>query len=248
MLKINSNRLISGTISKRRQTPFGNHKLMILKNIQQPTRLVTPFRLSLDESDPVNTPFYALGGVLLGKANFLRGVMANYGIDPPIPLLVTEGGLLCQGSVVCVNSLPPQEFTDDQADYIVWTYVRAVADGISGVMWYTLNYQPWRHIGLLWSDGSPKPAYQVYQYMVSLLGGASFASQLNQYFPTLRAYEFWKNNERIWVLWSPDQMDHAINLPAGFQAAIDEFGNQISLPPNPTSITINRPIYLVLNP
>lgn len=194
-------------------------------------------------------------GILVGKAHFLREVMANYGINPVKPLLVTESGLMCRrdpdvplpSGGKCTDAIPPSEFSDDQADYIVWLYVRAIALDITGAMWYTLGYQPYRHVGLLYSDGNPKPAYTAYQFLYSQLGNAQYVGVLNQYSPTLQAYEFTKGSQRIWVMWSPDQLNHTIDLPPGFLTAYDRLGSVINLPPNPTEITIKRPIYLILN-
>jgi hypothetical protein len=70
---------------------------------------------------------------------------------------------------------------------------------------------------------------------------------LGQYFPTLQAYEFTKGSQRIWVLWTPDQADHPINIPAGFLSAYDKLGAVIDLPLGATTITINSPVYLILN-
>jgi len=197
-------------------------------------------------------------GVLLGKSHFLREIMSNYGINPLKPILVTEGGLMCMrkdppetqelpSGGMCSNLDPPTEFSDDQADYLVWMYVRAIADDISGLMWYMLNYQAYRHVGLLFADNSPKPAYTAYQYLSSQIGDAQYVGTLDQYFPTLQAYEFTKGSQRIWVLWAPDQADHSISIPAGFQSAYDKLGVAINLAPGTTNITINSPVYLFLN-
>ncbi|OGO28935.1 MAG: hypothetical protein A2Z16_05020 [Chloroflexi bacterium RBG_16_54_18] len=200
--------------------------------------------------------FTSHGGVLLGKSYFLREVMTSYQLNPLKPLLVTEGGTMCArpddaaplpSGIKCSDPVPPPEFSDDQAEHLVWHYVRAIADGISGMTWYTLNYQAYRHVGLLNADSSNKPAYIAYQFLVSQLGDAQFVGPLNQYFPTLRAYEFSKNSQYIWVLWSPDQLDHSIFKPSGFQAAYDKLGSLINVPPGATTITINSPVYLILN-
>lgn len=196
------------------------------------------------------------GGVLLGKIKFLRQVMSDYNVNPLKPLIITEAGLMCRrpdtaqplpSGKKCSDAVPPPEYEDDQAEYVVWIYVRSIAEGISGVMWYQLNYMPYRHVGLLYVNGSPKPAYNAYQYMVSQLRSASFVKKLDQYFPTLRAYEFQKGSQRLWVMWAPDQVNHSIALPAGFQSAYDKFGSRITLAPGATSLTINSPVYLLLN-
>lgn len=200
--------------------------------------------------------FTSHGGVLLGKSYFLREIMTSRGVNPLKPLLVTEGGTMCArpddaaplpSGIKCSDLDSPPEFSDDQAEHIVWHYVRSIADGISGMMWYTLNYQSYRHVGLLNADSSDKPAYIAYQFLVSQLGDAQYVGPLNQFFPTLRAYEFSKNSQRIWVLWAPDQLDHSIFMPSGFQAAFDKLGSLINVPPGATTLTINSPVYLILD-
>ncbi len=200
--------------------------------------------------------FTSHGGVLLGKSYFLREIMTSRGVNPLKPLLVTEGGTMCArpddaaplpSGIKCSDSNSPPEFSDDQAEHLVWHYVRSIADGISGMMWYTLNYQSYRHVGLLNADNSDKLAYTAYQFLVSKLSDAQYVGPLNQFFPTLRAYEFSKNSQRIWVLWAPDQLDHSIFKPPGFQAAYDKLGSLINVPPGATTLTINSPVYLILD-
>lgn len=196
------------------------------------------------------------GGVFIGKIKYLRKIMSEYGVNPLKPLIVTEAGLMCMrpdtaqplpSGKKCSEMVSPPEFDDDQAEYIVWIYVRAIANDVRGVMWYMLNYHTYRHVGLMFSDGSPKPAYIAYQYMVSQLKDAEYVGTLDQYFPTLRAYEFTRAGQTIWVMWAPDQTNHAITLPAGFQNATDKLGNPISLAPGATSININGPTYLFIH-
>lgn len=200
-------------------------------------------------------PGFKDGGVMLGKAKFLRKVMTDYNINPLKPLIMTEAGLMCvrpdsaplPSGVKCTDITSPPEYDEHQAQYVVWVYVRAIANDISGVMWYMLNYQSYRHVGLMFSNGNAKPAYFAYQYMVSQLYGSDYVGTLDQYWPDLRAYAFSKDGHPIWVIWAPDLKDHAIALPAGFQSAYDKFGNQIILPPGATTININSPTYLFLN-
>ncbi len=199
--------------------------------------------------------FTSHGGVLLGKSYFLREVMSNYGINPLKPLLVTEGGVMCRredtaqplpSGIKCTDPIPPPEFSEDQAELAVWLYVQAISDDIAGVMWYTLDDPGYRHVGLLYADGTAKPVYLSYQFLASQVVAASYIGRLDQYFPALRGYEFMKDSQHLWILWSPDQRDHSISQPAGLQAMYDLYGNAIQLPPPGGLITINSPVYLIL--
>jgi hypothetical protein len=141
--------------------------------------------LSLDKQWAATSPH---PGILVGKSYFMREIMSSYGINPLKPILVTEAGLMCRrdpnapvplpSGGKCTDLLPPPEYYDDQAEYLVWMYVRAIADDISGLMWYMLNYQAYRHVGLLYADGSPKPAYTAYQYLSSQIGNAQYVGTL----------------------------------------------------------------------
>lgn len=204
--------------------------------------------LTFDENTKGFTP---AGGSLVGKAAFLREVMTNYGLYPLKPLLVTEAGTMCSRDPIlpsggkCSDIDAPLEYSDDQAELVVRFYVRAIAYDITGVIWYTLNYQHYRHVGLLDSSNSAKPAYTAFQFLVSKLGTAEYVGPLT--YPYLRAFEFTKGTQRIWVLWAPDQTDRYINIPTGFQQAYDKLGAPISVPPGATTILVNSPIYLILN-
>jgi hypothetical protein len=138
------------------------------------------------------------GGIILGKASFLREVMANYGVNKP--LIISEAALLCpEGQVGCEPE--SDAFRDAQATYVA-----------SGLTYFT---------------GGPKPAYYAYQFLATELKGASLVGSLDYQYAGLSGFEFSNPLKKIWVLWAPDQTDHLITLPANVTQVYDKFGSTV---------------------
>ena len=176
------------------------------------------------------------GGVVLGKINFLREVMSNYGLNKP--LMHTEGSLICANC-----ETPGSEFYETQADYVVWLFVRNLAQDIRSTIWYQFNGPGWRFSGILNEAQEPKPAYDALEFITEELSDVAYNSPVVKY-PSLRGYEFRNSQKRIWVLWSPDGISYTIDLPGRFQKVLDKYGADIT--PSGTSISVKSPIYIEL--
>ncbi|MGB0386816.1 MAG: hypothetical protein ACPGWR_18540, partial [Ardenticatenaceae bacterium] len=77
------------------------------------------------------------GGVVLGKADFLQEVMAEFGYQKP--LILSETSLLCtnyETDPACQGD----EFFGAQANYVIRLYTRLWANNILGGTWFTLSY------------------------------------------------------------------------------------------------------------
>ena len=187
------------------------------------------------------------GGVVLGKADFLREVMGEYGVEKP--LLHSEAALLCPPTDKD-NCYPPREdFYESQADYVVWVHVRNIAADILGTSWYTLNNQGWSNSSLLDSSQNPRPSYYSFQFMAEELHNADYIQRMWLYYdqyPFLRVYEFNKSGKRIWVMWASDEQPSSITLPSETTKVFDKYGEDIT--PLDRQITVNSPIYLELTP
>jgi hypothetical protein len=169
------------------------------------------------------------GGVLLGKLDFLRSTMRQYGVDKPV--MMTEGGLLCYGkNPVC----PPNGFYNDQANYAIRTYTRGWANGLMGVLWYTLNGEGWHDGGMLDAAQQPRPAYQTARFLRGLLDNASYEGQLSN--GALEGYRFRKGGLTYLVYWTNDLTTVEIPLVAGTRAVYNMFGEQLA--PVPTSLSV----------
>jgi hypothetical protein len=198
--------------------------------------------------DENRTAWNARGGVVLGKVDFLREVMARYGVDKP--LYHSEGSLLCNETaypVICGRDTggPGADFFEAQADYVVWLFVRDWAEGIWATAWYELEGPGWRYDSLLDGSGNPKPSYNALKFLTTELSYASYKQQITAYAP-LRTYEFTGMGKKIWVMWSPDDSPHTFTLPAGTTIVLDKYGNQIT--PSNNQITIESPVYVEMTP
>lgn len=189
-----------------------------------------------------NHPYWShRGGVVLGKIDYLRSVMASRGVSKP--LFHSEGALLCPIAELC--SPPGSDFFEAQADYVVWLYTRNWANGLVGTIWHTFEGPGWRYGQLLDSFGEPLPSYYALQFFTEELRGVNFSQQLFSY-PGLRAYEFKSNWKRIHVLWSPDDQPHPIALPIGVLRVVDKYGNLVV--PQNNQLDVKSPLYIELIP
>lgn len=183
------------------------------------------------------------GGVVLGKADFLREVMADYGYYKPI--MHTEGSLICPEWQPDLCDPPGAAFYEAQADYVVWLFVRNWAADMLGTVWYQFEGPGWRYSGLLDENQNPKPAYHALDFLAEELEHASYQGTVTQ-FAALRGYEFSDPGKRVWVLWAPDEEPQDISLPADVTRVYDKYGNDIT--PAGDTVTVSSPIYLELSP
>ena len=181
------------------------------------------------------------GGVVLGKSNFLREVMTQYGIDKP--LFHTEGAVLCAENNPECNP-PGDAYENVKAEYVIWLYARALANDFESSIWYTLDGRGWRHGGLIGDTSDPNPAYDALRFMTQELAGADFLRQPEVENENLRAYEFSVPDKKVWVVWSADGVAHHLNLPAGYTQVLDMFGNLIT--PSDDSLGVKSPVYIEL--
>jgi hypothetical protein len=182
------------------------------------------------------------GGIVMGKIDFIREVMAKYAVDKPI--IDTEGSLICPDTVASCNP-PANDFYETQADYVVWLFVRNWAAGLKGTIWYQFEGPGWRYGALLDENQNPKPAYHALKFLTQELKGATFSTTLTQY-SALRAFEFTAPGKKIWVMWAPDETPHSISLPAGVLKVYNKYG--VDITPTNNNIAVDNPIYVELTP
>lgn len=188
--------------------------------------------------DENNDSFAGSGGQLVGKVDFLRYVMAKFGVNKPI--MMTEVGLQCKVTNEC-GSPPSNAFLQLQADYVVHTYVRSWGLNLRGTIWYTLEDSNWNQTGMF-TGSVPRPAYNAFLFMSNELKDANIGSPITQY-SGLRGYEFTNATKRIWVLWAPNGITgKLITLPGNVYKIYDKYGASIT--PITTSITITHPTYI----
>lgn len=181
------------------------------------------------------------GPSALAKASYLRELLTEYDV-PDKFLMNTEIALLVcskdESDASCLNDGGQRELA--KSSYIVQAYVLAMADGWKANIWY--SSLGWRGSGLLNPDLSPRPSYGAYKFASSELNKASYYS--NGSSPEVKAYDFIKDNQQIWVLWSADGDTHTLTLPEITWKEFDMFGNPVN--PGATLQVDWRPIYVVL--
>lgn len=183
------------------------------------------------------------GGVVLGKIDFLRDMLAAYGLEKP--LMHTEGALTCPEWSPALCSVPGPDFYEAQADYVVWLFIRNWAAGVQATAWYTWEGPGWRQGGMLDENQNPRPAYWALNFLTNELARYSYTGPVTLY-PGLQGYEFSVTGKRVWVLWAPDQVPHSITLPAGTVRVYDKYGGDIT-PPGGV-LSISSPAYVELIP
>lgn len=156
------------------------------------------------------------------KVQFLKAVMARYGISKP--LVLTETAFRCQQ---CSN--PDANFFEAQADFAPRLIVRTLGDGVESVIWYTLTGAGWDNSGLLDKNQQPRSSYSAFQTLgVQTFGAALPPANLGErYGSAVEAYSFNLPTRIVDVVWSKDQGSVTISAPAGFIAAYDRDGKQL---------------------
>ena len=99
------------------------------------------------------------------------------------------------------------------ADYLVRTYICALALGVQVCEWYQFQDGTWyartskpddveHHFGIVHTDLTPKPAYVAYGTMTEQLAGARYVGRLDLGADDLYGVRFSRGEERVDVVWS----------------------------------------------
>ena len=109
-------------------------------------------------------------------------------------------------------------------------------------IWY--NVFGWRNSGLLNKDLTTRPAYTAYAVAQDAIGGADYDGKADQ-FAGVEGYKFSRANKIVWVLWSEDGQNHAVNLGSAPLAVYDALGQPTTAS---QMITVGlRPLYVEWN-
>jgi hypothetical protein len=201
------------------------------------------FSASVPESDRLSDmPWSSRGGVVAGKAQFLRDVMGQHGVAKP--LLLNEAGLGWLGS-----KPPPAEFPAYQADYVTKLYTRGRALDLVSVIWYGWEAPGWRHMALLNPDLSPRPGMVALDVAIEQIGRAEYLGETT--YEGIEGYAFLRGSDRLQVVWPDDAQPHTVVVPLRvLREALDSVGEpaDCSKESGQAVFTVERPIYLVLAP
>lgn len=196
------------------------------------------------------------GGIVVGKASFLREVMGRYGLNKP--LFLNESALLCHPTVAEVYGYCPKQanaqadsnpkfrdFFDAQANYAVRLMTRAYSLDLMGVTWY--SYQPvgWLHSGLLTQAREDRPSLWSISAISRLLQNANYIGPLLQ--GDVEGYAFQKDGQELHIYWSNLNYPSVILMPPGAVGILDKFGQPQTRPGQTLTIEFD-PIILILDP
>ena len=187
------------------------------------------WQLAKADFDLTSTKWKHRSGILLGKLDFLRTTMRQYGVDKPI--IMNEGGLLCYGFN---SACEPNGFDADKANYAIRTHVRALANGLIGVVWYTLDGPGWHNGGMLDQAQQPRLAYEATNFLSLTLNGASFVSVLSR--GNLEGYAFRKGDRTYQIYWTNDLSTVDLPLPPRTRAVYNMLGKAVTTSPSSISI------------
>jgi len=179
------------------------------------------------------------GPVSIAKARYIRSLLMTYG-HPDKSLMNTESALLCISKNQQCQS---EDFASTKSYYVAEVYASALAEALQANVWYSLT--GWRDSGLVDEKFQPLPAYDAFRFSASMLQGAVFVGNIDQ-FSGVKGYEFSRKNQRFWILWSQDGADHTIQLSETPTAVYDVIGTQLTVSRN-LNLTV-APIYIEWNP
>ncbi|MEO7908569.1 MAG: hypothetical protein ABIV47_02855 [Roseiflexaceae bacterium] len=188
-----------------------------------------------NEDWDMNPAWQARGGVVRGKLQLIREMLARYQVDKPV--LLSEAGLLCYQS----NPQCGPSFFSAQASYLPRVYARAWANGLLGAIWYTLEGPGWEKGGLLDENQQPRPAYQALSFMTGLLQDASYEGSRSS--GAIEGYAFHKGATRYELYWVNDDTPARMAWPAGTIAAYDLYGQPLAIVGSDLEVKFN-PIFI----
>ncbi|HOO56395.1 MAG TPA: hypothetical protein PLN69_06210 [bacterium] len=170
--------------------------------------------------------------------------------DKLIPLWLTESGWPTHKGMSDVWIASTEE---DQARYLVRSFIIAKSEGIENFFWYTFsNGQPdptnfERNQGIVYHDSTPKPSFVSFAVMTNQLGGLDLL-QLKQFGKREYAALVANEGKYIFVVWTTGKKKALrVDMPELKKA---RFINMMGGPLDPAngSISISRsPVYIVID-
>jgi hypothetical protein len=185
--------------------------------------------LDYDYDADTQGPWKLLGGYTLGKAKFLRTLMAKYGVADK-PLFLNETALTC--------AMPPEGpcpgvgpgFDRSQANFLVRMLTRGWAAGIQQFSWFTLDWPGFRSGSLLDKQYNPRLVYTAYQTFIAQTSPSDQPVRVYSYDRddvSVETYRFTKGSILVDVLWGKDLSTYYVKAPPGFIKAYDQFGEEL---------------------
>jgi hypothetical protein len=168
------------------------------------------------------------GGYTIGKANFLRRVMAKYGINRLLSL--DETALVCSMPPEGTCAGPSPTFFRAQADYAIRMMTRAWSIGVQQVVWYTLQGPGWHDSGLLDEQQRPRQVYLAYQQYITMTNHSDPPVLIHDYDRSdvsIEAYRFSKGPDLVDLVWAKDLSTYYVQVPVRFVKAYTQYGQEL---------------------
>ncbi|MBC7251257.1 MAG: cellulase family glycosylhydrolase [Anaerolineae bacterium] len=170
---------------------------------------------------------------LQGKAQIVRNTLTQEGW-PDKTVILNELGFHCEP---CDSARQ-----EEHARWVVKAHARALAENLPVVIWFTLNYPGFHGSSLLNSDGSARPAYNVYPVMASELRMLSYKRTIDgasEFGVTdLEGYVFGIDSvQEKSLMWTNGSTPRLASYPAssistGQLRVVDKYGNARTLTDN----------------
>lgn len=163
--------------------------------------------------DPV---WASYGRGLIGKANYIRNKMAQYGVNKP--LICTETGWFSF----------PNSSDEEQSRYVPVGFIRGLAAGLDIVIWFSLVDTPeletagW---GLLDLNLNPKPSYKAYKTLISKLSGVCYDRPLSVNETGSSDIEGYLFSNALRVVWTNSEVTREMYIYASQVHQTDKYGN-----------------------
>jgi hypothetical protein len=174
------------------------------------------------------------GPVVVEKAEAIRKLLSAYGITGK-ELFNTEGALIC-GQTGTEPVCQTEDFELTKAYYIPQLYAMAIAEGLQGNIYYSV--QGWRNSQLVDGNLDPLPGYHALRFSRAKLADAKFVSKITAY-PNVNGYELERTSQRFWVVWSRSGGPQTITLPGTPLAIFDSLGKQIPVTGSTLTVGVN---------
>jgi hypothetical protein len=169
--------------------------------------------LGVYRSPSWKTAWNTTGPVLIAKANFIKGVLNQFGVSGKF-LINTEVGMICYK---CASI--PSNYEMSKVYYMPQAYAAALAVGLIGNVWY--SYEGWFGSQLV------EPSYTAYKTAVAKLGGATYVGPIGNGdvgAAGVKGYKLARDGKNVWVIWSGDGGAKSITLPSTPASITDPLG------------------------
>jgi hypothetical protein len=171
------------------------------------------------------------GPVVTQKAQFLRDVMAKFGVSKP--LMASEIAVICWD---CAAT--PPEFERTKANYVPQSMAAAKAAGVINAVWFC--WEGWFGSGMLDIAGQPTAALTAFRVASAALGRAVFVRERSD-LPNAQVYEFRRGGTKFVVAWPRAGEPVQVALPFSPTRITNALGEQ---QPLSKTLTLSSPLYI----